>query len=939
MRCARCNAENPAGMRFCGQCGDPLDGAVAPGFAEPRIDSLAPALRRTPGGRGRPAGEIKQVTALFCDIVGSAELTERLGAERMHELVSEFLDTALAEVRRYEGTAPQFGRDGFMALFGAPVAQEDHVRRALLAALAIRRVLGGEGGEAGDKRLSLSLRIGIHTGPVVFAPVADSFRMETAIGDTANVAARLQQAAEPGAILLSEATREAAQGYVRAEPVGPLALKGKAEPITAYRLLGVSHRRAALDPTISARRTSFVGRNDDLALLSNWQRQVETGQGRAVAIVGEPGIGKSRLLAEFRRRLAGDRVTWVEGRCQSYSTAIPYWLALDLLRSNCGIVETDSADAIAGKVRSGLGEVGIDPGEDSPILLHLLGVKDVGGAPMLSSPESVKAKTFDILSRLSIEGSRRRPLVFVLEDLHWVDKISEEFFSCLAENIGEARILLLAAHRPEYRPPWADKPYARQIALRPLSRSDSLHVVRSAHRGERLADRVAGEILAKGDGNPFFLEQLALHAGEAGDLRPDLLVPGTIHDVVMARIDRLPEESKELLQTAAVIGREFPLRLLRAVSRDPGSVAARLNELKRWEFVDERLEADGTAYVFRHWLTQEAAYGSLLERHRRGYHAEIGRALEALYEGRADEVAELLALHFGRSGAAEKAVDYAILAAEKAQRRWANNDALSYFNDALRRLDPLPDTEPNRLRRIDAVLKQVEVKFALGQQVEHLTALENIGAAVEAAGDPRRRAIWHCWTGYLHGLTGGSAALAIEHCREAAAIAAASRCDDIEGVHRTPARCKPICSAASCAKRSERAIAPWRSSSRKAIRGGQAGRSGTRRRPRFIWASGRPAFAYCRRVLAHAGTARRPAPQGRGPVSPRVGPYLPRRHRTRAALLRGGPCPQSSALRRRHGQGVPRIRRDQSRPARCRHRRAGRSGCLVRPVRAWSTSE
>jgi predicted ATPase len=245
-------------------------------------------------------------------------------------------------------------------------------------------------------------------------------------------------------------------------------------------------------------------------------------------------------------------------------------------------------------------------------------------------------------------------------------------------------------------------------------------------RAENLIDLVTQEIVAKADGNPLFLEQLALHAGEARDLRSDLMVPNTIHDVVMARIDRLPEETKRLLQTAAVIGREFSLRLLGAVWKSSGSLEDQLRELSRLEFLYERAETDGTIFIFRHALTQETAYGSLLERHRRAYHGAAGHALEALYGGRADEVSELLALHYGRSDEAEKSVDYAIQAAEKSQRRWANSEALAYFGDALHRLDIMPDTQANRLRRIDAVIKQAEVKFALGRHAEHIQALEEI---------------------------------------------------------------------------------------------------------------------------------------------------------------------------------------------------------------------
>ncbi|HYZ40456.1 MAG TPA: adenylate/guanylate cyclase domain-containing protein, partial [Stellaceae bacterium] len=633
---------------------------------------------------------MKQVTVLFCDIVGSTPLTERLGAEAMRDLVSSFLAASLAEVDRYGGTAPQFTGDGFMALFGAPVTQEDHVQRALLAGLAIQRALGGTEDTNGADNLELPVRIGIHTGPVVFGPITDRFRMDyTAIGDTANVAARIQQAADPATILLSEATYELAKSYARVEPVGPLVLKGKTDPITAYRLLEISQARAALRPSTAARNTTFVNRQSDLAVLNNFLRQVESGHRQAVGIVGEPGIGKSRLLAEFRRQLAAERVTWIEGRCVSYGTAIPYLLMLDLLRSNCGILETDTPESMIAKVRSGLERVGIDPDQDSLVLLHLLGVKDAETAPALANPEAVKERTFEIFRQVTIQLSLERPLVLVFEDLHWVDKISEEFLGFLAENIGDARILMVATYRPAYRPPWIGKSYAGQVPVQPLSRDDSFNVVRSVLNVERIIELATEEIVAKADGNPLFLEQLTLHAGEAKDLRSGLMVPNTIHDVVMARIDRLPDELKRLLQIASVIGREFSLRLLSAVWRGVEPLECLLPELNRLEFVYQRVVGDGVVYVFRHALTQETAYGSLLERQRRAHHGIVGHALEHLYRDRRDEVAELLALHFGRSHEAEKAIDYAILAAQKSQRRWANSAALACFGDALRLLDTL----------------------------------------------------------------------------------------------------------------------------------------------------------------------------------------------------------------------------------------------------------
>ena len=609
--------------------------------------------------------------------------------------------------------------------------------------------------------------MGIHSGPVIFGSIGDRLPMDhTVIGDTANIAARLQQAAEPGTILVSEATRLLAQGFARIEPVGPLSLKGKAEPIAAYRLLEVSHRRAELRESTPARVAAFVDRENELALLSNFLRQAENGRGQMAGIVGEPGIGKSRLLAEFHRQIGHGRVFWVEGRCLSYGTQIPYLLILDLLRSNWGIGEADAPEAIADKVCSGLQAVGMDPDRDGAVLLHLLDIKNGGGSPALSNPETVKERAFEILRRLCVEASRRRPLVLVLEDLHWIDKVSEEFLGVLVEHVRDARILVLATYRPGYRPLWIDKSYAGQTPLQPLSRDDSIHMVRSMVRAERLVELVTEEIVTKADGNPFFLEQLALHPGEARDLRSDLMVPNTIHEVVMARIDRLPEGTKQLLQIASVIGREFSLPLLRSVWQGAGPLDSMLDELSDLEFIDERVETEGSVYVFRHALTQETAYGSLLERHRRAYHGAAAAALEELYRGRTDEV--------------EKFVDHALPAAEKSQRRWANNEALTYFSDALRRLGALPDNPANRLRSVDAVLKQAEVKFALGRHAEHIEALEQIRVLVDQTGDPRRRATWHYWIGFLQTIAGVRPEVVIEHCREAASIASAAGLDDID---------------------------------------------------------------------------------------------------------------------------------------------------------------
>jgi class 3 adenylate cyclase/tetratricopeptide (TPR) repeat protein len=770
-RCGSCRAINPAENKFCGQCGAPLVNA-----------SLTPvSIAEDPPAQARATGEFKQVTVLFCDIVNSTGLAERIGAEPLHELLRRFLDTGIAEVRRFGGTVPQFTGDGFMALFGAPIAHEDHVRRALLAAVAIRRAVAGRSDGPTDPEVSVPIRIGINTGLVVFGPVADKLRMDsTAIGDAANIAARLQEAAEPGNIVISEATFRLAQTYVVAEPIGPLRLKGKTETVAALRLIEVLSGRHVFDePPVLGWRI-FVGREREVAVLDQLLSQAETGNGQAVGIVGEPGIGKSRLIAEFHRSLAGRQINWNEGRCVSYGTAIPYLLMLDLLRGFCQIVDNDTPVAIAQKVRVGLRKLGGDPDTDGPLLLDLLGIGNTVQSGGEDNPEAVKAKAFNIFRRIAITASQRELLVLAVEDLQWIDKMSEEFLGFLTETLPGARILLLATYRPGYRPPWIDKSYAAQIPLHPLMQQDSQRVLDAVISQTRLAEILAKTILAKAEGNPFFLEQLALHAGEARGVDPEQSLPATIRDVVMARIDRLPEQTRRLLQIAAVIGREFSLRVLREVW-DAGPLGPLLRHLSQLEFLYEGLATDETTYVFRHALTQDAAYAGLLARDRQRIHYSVGLALEKIYMGRTDEIAELLALHFGNSDHADKAVDYAILAAEKAQQRWANAEALDYFDGALHRLDGMPDTKANRSRRVDAVLKQIEVKLALGQHAEHAGALAGIRDTINEIDDPHRRATWHYWMGFLACLTGGHPADAIDHCREAAAIAAAAGFDELDG--------------------------------------------------------------------------------------------------------------------------------------------------------------
>jgi tetratricopeptide (TPR) repeat protein len=479
-------------------------------------------------------------------------------------------------------------------------------------------------------------------------------------------------------------------------------------------------------------------------------------------------MGKSRLLVEFRRTLAERDVRCVEGACLSYGSAIPYLPILDLLRGAFGIDESDTPEVVAAKAGRGADELGIDRAATVPYVLHLLGVKEGTSSLEALSPEVIKSRTSEMLRQLVLRASRRRPLVVIVEDLHWIDRASEEFLADLVDVLPAAAILFLATYRPGYQPPWLQRSYVTQIALRRLTDRDALALVRHAAAAGH-AEIDAERIVARGEGNPLFLEEL-IHAvrrapGAAGT------IPDTLLGVLTARVDRLSDDAKELLQVAAVIGGAFsPALLGRLVSR-PETVESRLRELTQLEFLCQLTAGPEPEYEFKHALTRDAVYQSLLERRRRAVHRAVGLALERQYESRTAEVVELLAYHFDLADDDDRAVDYAIHAAERAQRRWANTEALAFFERAVQRLAALPESPQNLLRRIDAVTKQSEVLFALGRHREHVGVLEGMRDIVERAGDPPRKATWHYWLGFLQSLTGGRPEAAIAHCSTASELA------------------------------------------------------------------------------------------------------------------------------------------------------------------------
>jgi class 3 adenylate cyclase/tetratricopeptide (TPR) repeat protein len=777
--CPRCGAEAAAGSSFCADCGAAL-GARCPacGAATDPAKPFCAACGAALGGaeapaRDGPEGEHKPVTVLFCDIVGSTSIAERIGAEAMHALLGRYADMALEELRFYGGTIDRFMGDGFMALMGAPTAHEDHARRAVLAALALRgRLLRDLTPPGLDP---IEVRMGLNSGSVVVGSLgADPEGDHTAIGDTINVAARLEAAAEPGTILISDATARQTAGYVRCEPVGPVAIRGRAETVVAHRVLGLGTRRSALEGLGSPPRGRFVGRERQLAALQELVAEAASGRGQVVGVVAEPGMGKSRIVAELRRSLAAERLTVLEGRCLSYGSAVPYVPLADIVRANCGIADGDPPAEVEAKLGFGLAELGLDPGPRVPLLLQMMGVRDDGAREELS-PEAVKQRTFETLLAMCLTGSRRRPLLLVVEDLHWIDRLSEEFLARLVEGIQGAPLALVCTYRPGYQAPWMQASYATQLALPRLTPAESLDVLRAAlGEGAPPAEELE-QIVQRADGNPFFLEELARALIDEARVGGEGVVPGSVHDVLLARVDRLDDEPRRALQTASVLGREFPLRLLEAVWSGPGGLEPHLGELRRLEFLHEQGGEGEPAYVFKHALTQDVAYQSLLSARRARLHEAAGAAYEALYADRLSEVYDRLAHHYSRAARPEKAVEYLGLFAEAAVGGYAHAGAAEALREALRQVEGLPSDLRDR-RACELTLRLVYSLYFLGAFDESLAALQSVELRAARLEDAHLAAQLHMWIGHTHAHAGDGEGAAASIAR---AIEESSRSGDV----------------------------------------------------------------------------------------------------------------------------------------------------------------
>jgi len=705
-------------------------------------------------------GERKQVTVLFADIKSSTELIAGLDQEEARTLLDPALRLMMHAVHHYEGTVNQVLGDGIMALFGAPLAHEDHAVRACYAALSMQEAMRRYTEEVRHTHgVEVQLRVGLNSGAVVVRAIGDDLHMDySAVGQTTHLAARMEQLAPPGSIRLTADTLRLAEGFIQVQSLGPVPVKGLAEPVEVFELVGVSGIRRRLQAAAARGLTRFVGRQTELTALQQALKRAGAGHGQVVALIGEPGVGKSRLVYEFLHSHHTQGWLQLESSSVSYGKATAYLPVCDLLKAYCHIEARDDLRTVRAKVTGQILTLDETLQDTVPAVLALFEALPADHPFLSLDPLQRRRRTLEALKRVLLREGQEQPLLLVFEDLHWIDTETQAVLDSLVESLPTARVLLLVNYRPEYQHGWGSKSFYTQLRLDPLppaSAEELLHTLLGADvgaHGRAPLQALKQRLIAQTQGNPFFLEESVRTLVETGVLDGDrgayhlatpldaLQVPATVQALLAARIDRLPPEDKRLLQTAAVIGTEVPWPLLQAIADTSDEVLSRsLAHLQAAEFLYETNLFPERAYTFKHALTHEVAYGSLLHERRRALHARIVEALEPVAGDRLDDQVERLAHHALRGEVWDKALAYGHQAGDKARTRSAYREAVVYFEQALAALEHVPDSRAATEQAIDLRLgihgALNALREAPGRMLDHLRRAETMA---QTLGDQRR---------------------------------------------------------------------------------------------------------------------------------------------------------------------------------------------------------
>jgi class 3 adenylate cyclase/tetratricopeptide (TPR) repeat protein len=693
------------------------------------------------------------VTVLFADLKGSMEILADRDPEQARRLLDPVLERMMEAVHHYEGTVNQVMGDGIMALFGAPLAHEDHAVRACYAALRMQESVKRYALEMQrTEGTPLHIRVGLNSGEVVVRSIGSDLRMDySAVGQTTHLAARMEQAAMPGSILIPADTLRRAEGYVQVRVLGPMQVKGLAEAIDVYEVVGAGPVRTRFQAAAARGLTRFVGRDAEIEQLWRAQDKARAGHGQVAAIVGEPGVGKSRLVYEFRHshRLAG----WlaIQSGSVSYGKATPYLPVIDLVKAYFRIEDRDDRRTIREKVTGRLLTLDRVLEPLLPAFLALLDVPVDDADWEALDPPRRRQRTLEACRRLVLRESQVQPLVLVFEDLHWIDSETQAVLDSLVESLPAASLMLLVNYRPEYQHAWGSKTYYSQVRLDPLA-SETAEQLLGALLGDDPGLAPLRQLLiAATEGNPFFLEESVRTLVETGGLVGDrgayrlghpvdaIEVPVSVQAVLAARIDRLPPDDKRLLQSAAVLGKDVPVELLRAITDLATEDLQRgLTHLQAAEFLYETRLFPDLEYTFKHALTHEVAYGSLLHETRRALHARIVEAIEQLHGDRLSEHVERLAHHAVRGEAWEKALAYLHQSGAKAVERSAYREAVAYLEQALGALRRLPETRERLAQAVDLCLELRSATWAVGGLARTRACVQKAEQLARALGDPLR---------------------------------------------------------------------------------------------------------------------------------------------------------------------------------------------------------
>jgi len=760
MRCPACNHENRDGAKFCEECAAPFSrtcracGATlsarakfcsecaAPVDAAARHDPIAETPKHLAekilSGRAALTGERKRVTVLFADVKGSMDLAEQVDPERWHQIVDRFFQIMTAGVHRFEGTINQYIGDGVMALFGAPIAHEDHAQRACYAALHLRDELRRYGDELRADGLGFAVRVGLNSGEVVVGAIGDDLRMEyTAQGHTVGLAARMEQLAEAGRILVSAHTAKLVTGYFTVRDLGPTQVKGVREAMHVYELESAGTSRTRLDVARVRGLSRLVGRARDVATVELALERALEGHGQVVGVVGEAGVGKSRLCLDFVERCRARGVQILEAHCPAHGATVPHLALLELLRGYFGLTERDSGELAREKVATAVAQLNPGLRDVLPLVFDFLGVPDPAAPLPRVDPEERHRQLFRFVRRL-VQSRPEEPGVILVDDLHWIDAGSDAFLAQVVEAIPPTRTLLLVNFRPEYHATWMGKSYYQQVALQPLGFAASAELVHELLGYDPSLDGIPQRIQTRTAGNPFFIEEVVHALVEDGSLagargsyrlvatRSDVAIPDTVQAVLAARMDRLPEREKSVLQTAAVIGREFTESMLRrivaTIDRRGDDVTRALAALVTSDFVYEAAVYPDSSYAFKHPLTQEVAYGAQLSDRRARVHAAVADALSELHAEKPAESAALVAHHWERAGD--------MLRAAKWHHRagiWSGTsnpgDAVTHWERGYELARRAPESPEALALRLELCTQLINGTVRRGGDPAHITAL------------------------------------------------------------------------------------------------------------------------------------------------------------------------------------------------------------------------